>query len=189
VRTRLTIEQRCAQLLEIGADLFAGQPYDQVSIEKVAELAGVSHGLLYRYFPSKQAFFAAVIETVGQRLLNATRPNPALSPLDQIKAGLDVYIDQAENCPSAYRMAHQFGAADRSLDLTRQARNIVQRDRVLNSLAAMITIESETSFAVTSWLGFTQTAVLEWIDNPVISRRQLHDLCMRTLRAAVRLPD
>jgi AcrR family transcriptional regulator len=189
VRTRLTIEQRRAQLLEIGGDLFARRPYEQVSIEKVAELAGVSHGLLYRYFPSKQAFFAAVIEAEGERLLHASLPDPALSPLDQIKAGLDVYIDQAENSPSAYRMAHQLGSADSGLEPSGQARNIIQRDRVLNSLAAIIPIETETPFAVTSWLGFTQTAILDWIDNPVISRQQLHELCMRTLGAAARLPN
>jgi AcrR family transcriptional regulator len=185
----LPIEQRRAQLLGIGAELFARQPYEQVSIEKVAELAGVSHGLLYRYFPSKQAFFAAVIELEGESLLNASSPDPALSPLDQIRAGLDVYIDQAENSPSAYRMAHQVGAADGGLDRTRQSRNSIQRDRVLNSLAAIMTIEAETSLAVSSWLGFTQTAILGWIDDPVISRRQLQELCMRALRAAVRLPS
>ena len=189
MRTRLTIEQRRAQLLKIGGDLFARQPYEQVSIEKVAELAGVSHGLLYRYFPSKQAFFAAVIDAEGERLLHASLPDPALSPLGQIKAGLDVYIDQAENSPSAYRMAHQLGSTDSGLEPTRQLRNIIQRDRVLDSLAAIIPMDDETSLAVTSWLGFTQTAILGWIDNPVISRQQLHELSMRTLRAAVRLPN
>jgi hypothetical protein len=60
---------------------------------------------------------------------------------------------------------------------------------VLNSVAALIPIEAETSLAVTSWLAFTQTAILDWIDNPVISCRQLRELCMRALRAAVELPS
>lgn len=189
MRTRFTVERRRAQLLEIGANAFADLPYEQVSIEKVAELAGVSHGLLYRYFPSKQAFFAAVIEAEGERLLNASHPDPALSPVDQIIADLNVYIDQAESSPAAYRMAHQLVVAGSGLTTNRQARNVIQRDRVLNSLAAIIPVETETSLAVTSWLGFTQTAILDWIDNPVISRQQLQELCMRTLRAAVRLPN
>jgi hypothetical protein len=61
--------------------------------------------------------------------------------------------------------------------------------RISRILAAIIPIETETSLAVTRWLAFTQTAILDWIDNPVISRRQLHELCMRTLGAAVRLPN
>ena len=109
--------------------------------------------------------------------------------MGQITAGLDVHIDQAENSRSAYRMAHQLGSADSGLEPSREARNIIQRDHVLESLAAIILIYDETSLAVTSWLGFTQTAILDWIDNPVISRQQLHDLGIRTLRAAVRLPN
>jgi AcrR family transcriptional regulator len=107
-------------------------PTKEVSIEHVAETAGVSHGLLYRYFPSKRAFFAAVVETEGERLLAASSPDPALSPLDQIKAGLDIYIDQAEISPSAYRMAHQL-AADGDPGPNRQERNVIQRIRVLTS--------------------------------------------------------
>lgn len=49
-------------------------------------------------------------------------------------------------------------------------------------------IDNETSIAVTSWLGFVQTAILDWIDNPTISRQQLHDLYLRALWAAVKLP-
>lgn len=188
MRTRLTTEQRRAQLLEVGTEIFGNNRYEQVSIERIADVAGVSHGLLYRYFPSKQAFFAAVVEAQGERLLDASSPDPALSPLDQIQAGLDVYIAQAKHSPSAYRMAHQLGPIDSRQDPTRQARNTIQRDRVLNSVAALIPIEAETSLAVTSWLAFTQNAILEWIDNPVISHRQLRELCMRALHAALKLP-
>lgn len=188
MRTRLTTEQRRAQLLEIGAEVFGRQPYEQVSIEEVADLAGISHGLLYRYFPSKRAFFDAVVEVEGASLLRASSPDPALSPLDQIRAGLDTYIDQAEKSPAGYRMANQAGTADGDLGSTRQERIVIQRDHILNSLAAVIPIDSETQIAVTSWLGFVQSAILDWIDNPIISRQQLHDICIRTLWAAVRLP-
>lgn len=74
MRTRLTIEQRRAHL-EIGAELFARHPYEEVSIEHVAGTAGVSHGLLYRYFPSKRAFFAAVVEAEGERRREFARPS------------------------------------------------------------------------------------------------------------------
>jgi AcrR family transcriptional regulator len=184
----LTTEQRRAQLLQIGVEVFARRPYEQVSIEELAEVAQISHGLLYRYFPSKQAFFAAVVEVEGANLLRASAPDPTLSALDQIKAGLDVYIDQAEESPAGYRVAHQAGNADRDLGSTRQARITIQRDRILASLATVIPIDSETRIAVTSWLGFVQTAILDWIDNPKISRQQLHNLCIRTLWAAVGLP-
>jgi AcrR family transcriptional regulator len=52
-RQRLSPERRREQLLQIGARLFAEHPYEDVWIEEVAELAGVSRGLLYHYFPTK----------------------------------------------------------------------------------------------------------------------------------------
>jgi AcrR family transcriptional regulator len=52
-RRRLDPEQRRAQLLDIGARLFAERAYEDVWIEEVAELAGVSRGLMYHYFPTK----------------------------------------------------------------------------------------------------------------------------------------
>ncbi|WP_101953495.1 TetR/AcrR family transcriptional regulator [Mycobacterium intracellulare] len=189
MRTRLTTEQRRAQLLEIGAEVFARQPYESVSIEDVAERARVSHGLLYRYFASKRAFFAAVVEAAGANLLRSSSPDPALSPLDQISAGLDVYITQAETSPAAYRIAHQARTNDEQLDSMHQARNMIQRERILKSLAPLIPNDGETQLAVTAWLSFAQTAILDWIDNPAISRQQLHNLCIRALRAAVKLPD
>ncbi|HYB83585.1 MAG TPA: TetR/AcrR family transcriptional regulator, partial [Mycobacterium sp.] len=39
MRTRLSTERRRAQLLTIGAELFAKRPYEEVSIEEVADIA------------------------------------------------------------------------------------------------------------------------------------------------------
>lgn len=153
------------------------------------ELSKILVALLYRYFPSKRTFFDAVVEAEGASLLRASSPDPALSPLDQITAGLVVYIEQAEKSPAGYRMAHRVGATESDLAPTRNVRSTIQRDRILNSLAAVIPLDSETKIAVTSWLSFVQTAILDWIDNPNISRQQLHDICIRTLWAAVKLPD
>jgi AcrR family transcriptional regulator len=159
-----------------------------VSIEDVAERPRVSHGLLYRYFPSKRAFFAAVAQAEGANLLRASAPDPALSPLDQMRAGLDVYIAQAESSPAAYRMSHQARTNEEQLGSMHQACNTTQRDRILNNLTAVIPTDDEIPLAITAWLGFAQTAILGWIDNPAIPRQQLHDLCIRALCAAGKLP-
>ena len=75
MRTRLRTEQRREQLLAIGARLFANQPYDEVSIEKVAELAEVSRGLMYHYFPTKKVFFAEVVRAQRDLLLEMSTPD------------------------------------------------------------------------------------------------------------------
>ena len=86
-------------------------------------------GSLVGYFPSKRAFFAAIMEEEGAKLLRASTPDLSLPPFDQIKAGLEVYIDHAEHFPDGYRLAHQAVITDSDLCPTRQTRINVQRDR------------------------------------------------------------
>ena len=75
-RRRLSTEERREQLLAVGARLFSESPYDDVWIEQVAEIAGVSRGLLYHYFPTKRDFFAAVVERESERMLRMTARRP-----------------------------------------------------------------------------------------------------------------
>ncbi|MDV3206547.1 MAG: TetR family transcriptional regulator [Rhodococcus ruber] len=102
-RRRLDPEQRRAQLLDIGARLFAERAYDDVWIEEVAELAGVSRGLMYHYFPTKRDFMAAVVQRESDRLLAVTEPDPRLTVAERITAGLDAYLD--------YVASHRQGVA------------------------------------------------------------------------------
>ena len=76
-RRRLSTGERREQLLSVGARLFSESPYDEVWIEQVAEIAGVSRGLLYHYFPTKRDFFAAVVERESERMMRMTAGDSA----------------------------------------------------------------------------------------------------------------
>jgi len=68
-----------------------------VTTNRVAEVAGVSIGSLYQYFPDKQALFLALhkrhIEEIDHRI-NRTMIENAHSPLDKlIRAMIDAMVD------------------------------------------------------------------------------------------------
>lgn len=189
MRTRLSTAQRREQLLAIGAALFAERPYDEVWIEEVAEIAGVSRGLLYHYFPTKRDFFAEIVRAGRDRLLELSAPDASLTHLDQLTAGLDVYLSFAERHPDAYRVVHRAaGAGDAEIRRIRDAGIAANRERILSALATVITVDETTRLAVRSWVTFVIATVLDWLDNPTVTRDELRDLCARTLFAAVRLP-
>ena len=71
LRSRLAVDERRAQLLELGLRLFGTRPYDEVSIDDIAADAGVSKGLLYHYFGSKRAFYVATVQHAAAVLLEA----------------------------------------------------------------------------------------------------------------------
>ncbi|TCO50787.1 TetR/AcrR family transcriptional regulator [Actinocrispum wychmicini] len=55
-----------AALLEAAAELFAERGYDRTTVRDIAGRAGVNQALLFRYFGSKEALFAAVVARAGR---------------------------------------------------------------------------------------------------------------------------
>lgn len=59
-------EERRRTILEAAVPLFAQNGFSQTGISDVARAAGVSHGSVFRYFPTKEALFqAAVLEPLA----------------------------------------------------------------------------------------------------------------------------
>jgi AcrR family transcriptional regulator len=68
-RSRLTVDA----LLEATARVLIKEGYDRASTNRIAEVAGVSIGSLYQYFPSKEALVAAVIDRHTQEISEVAR--------------------------------------------------------------------------------------------------------------------
>jgi len=68
-RSRSTVDA----LLEATARVLVKEGYDRASTNRIAEVAGVSIGSLYQYFPSKEALVAAVIDRHTEEVSEVTR--------------------------------------------------------------------------------------------------------------------
>jgi AcrR family transcriptional regulator len=68
-RSRSTVDA----LLEATTRILIKEGYDRASTNRIAEVAGVSIGSLYQYFPSKEALVAAVVDRHTQELSEVTR--------------------------------------------------------------------------------------------------------------------
>src|SRR5574340_600509 len=58
-------EQRRNQLVDAALDLFSQQGIEGTRVSDIARAAGVAQGLLYHYFPGKDALLAAIIARHG----------------------------------------------------------------------------------------------------------------------------
>ncbi|MER7684660.1 TetR/AcrR family transcriptional regulator [Streptomyces sp. NPDC007896] len=191
-RRRLSTEERREQLLSVGARLFSESPYDEVWIEQVAEIAGVSRGLLYHYFPTKRDFFAAVVERESERMLRLTAAVPGIPVREQLSAGLDTFLAYVEAHAHGFRAFHRADAAgDQAVRRVYQRALAAQEQQILAALDADpdvpggIEDRPELRIAVRGWLAFTTAVCLEWLRGAELTREQLRDLCARALLGAI----
>jgi len=187
VGPRLEPDARRAHLLAVGAAVFGSKAYDEVQIDQIAQQAGVSRGLLYHYFPSKRAFFAAIVQLGYDEILAVTRPDPALAPAAQLQAGLEAYVDYVQSHPHMYRAIFRSAA---SLEASVQEvvnRNLDQQaKRILQAMGASPDRTSLTHWAIRAWLAFLIQAVLDWLDRGAkgCDRQPLIAVCLGALAGA-----
>ncbi|MEU9737478.1 TetR/AcrR family transcriptional regulator [Streptomyces sp. NPDC048002] len=192
-RRRLSTEERREQLLAVGARLFSESPYDEVWIEQVAEIAGVSRGLLYHYFPGKRDFFAAVVERESARMLRMTAAVPGVPVREQLTAGLDAYLAYVEEHAHGFRALHRAEAfGDRAVREVYQRALAAQEEQILAVVAADPEFgplgdgRAEVRLAVRGWLAFITAVCLEWLGGSAdLTREKVRDLCARALLGVI----
>ncbi len=68
-------ETRKAQIMETALELFAMKGFQSTSIANIATRAGISKGLIYNYFESKEALIKELIINGFEELLSVFDPN------------------------------------------------------------------------------------------------------------------
>lgn len=73
---REAVERNREAIMEATFDLWLEQPYDEITVEAVAEAAGVSRQTVHRQFGTKEELVVAVAEWVGPRIEAARDVEP-----------------------------------------------------------------------------------------------------------------
>lgn len=165
-RTRQSLDTRRAQLIAQGMAFFGTRPYDAVSIDDIAEAAGISKGLLYHYFPTKRDYYAAVLEAAAADLRAQTLVDPTLAPDVRMRAGLEAYLDFVKARGPAYVALMRGGIGSDPV-----IAGIL--DRVRGHFVDMI-VKDLPSHArpralrvlLRGWVGFVEVTSLAWLESP-----------------------
>ncbi|MFN2463678.1 MAG: TetR/AcrR family transcriptional regulator [Candidatus Dormibacteria bacterium] len=92
------------RLLEVAVDVFTEKPYDDVSLDEIASLAGVTKRTLLRRFGSKDALFVAAMEGARQEMISLR----GTAPVGDIPAAVAGLLDQYERWgPNRLRLLSQ----------------------------------------------------------------------------------
>ncbi len=186
-RTRLSPQQRRAQLLDLGVRLLATRSLDELSIDVLAEEAGVSRGLLYHYFGGKHAFHEAVVRHAADDLIAQTAPPAEGEPLVRLLASVAAYVDYVVANRQGYLslVRAAAGGNERMREIYEEARSALT-DRVFREdVDSEILSDTPTArLLVRGWSAMTEELVLTWAADPgEIAREQLLELIAGSLPA------
>jgi AcrR family transcriptional regulator len=180
-RSRLEVDARRAQLLSLGLALFSGHTYEEVSIDEVAAQAGISKGLLYHYFPTKRAFYLAVLQEAARDLVERTAVDPNLPEIERAKAGLDVYLAFVAQRGPAYVALMRGG-----LGYDPEVAQVVEETRLhflrrTFSGLGLGTPPPLLRVALRGWIGCVEAASLDWVERADLPREAVRDLLLQSL--------
>lgn len=188
-RSRLQVDERRAQLLDLGAQLFSAHSYDGLSVDDIAQAAGISKGLLYHYFPSKRDFYVETIRAAADELVRETRSaneaDPSLPPLERAQAGLDAYLTYAERHGNAFAalLRGGIGSDAEVFEIIESVRRSYV-ERFMKQLP-VLKPTPRVRTAVRGYLGFIEAATLDWLEHQDVPRDKLAAMLMATLESTV----
>ena len=79
-------------LLEATARILIKEGFDKASTNRIAEVAGVSVGSLYQYFPSKEALVAALIDRHRQEIMEVVQGEMAAAVQQLLDQGVRALV-------------------------------------------------------------------------------------------------
>lgn len=180
-RTRLGPDERRRQILRVAGRLFAARPYSEVSVNDIAEEAGIARGLMHHYFGSKRELYLEVVRR-SARMPPVEIPGGAG---DELWAQtVDGFMAAITKHPDAWLNSAMVGGAERDDEVAAildEAREIMA-DQTLAAIGLGDRADDPVVRAFTrAWGGFVQELTVEWISRGRIDADRVRTIMLATL--------
>lgn len=188
-RSRLTPDERRRQLLELGIRLLTNRSLEELSIDTLAEEAGISRGLLYHYFGGKQGYFEAVVQYAADDLYQRTAPPPEGEPLERLLGSITGYVDYVIENQDAYRSLLKSAAgSNEALRAIYETTFTALADRFFAVDTGTLELPDTPAvrLVIHAWQAMVEDLVLTWCDNPAgLTRDDLVGVITASLPAII----
>jgi len=179
-RRRLPPEERKRQLVAIGLQELATRPIHALSIDQVAEKAGISRGLLFRYFPTKHDYYVAVVGAAARRLLRAAVADPDDASGEPLRAVVYAFVSFIDRHGANYQSFFHGGfGADPQI---REIRESMKNTMVARTLDATGTEPTPaTRLLLRGWWSMVESLAIDRTAEPVFTVDDVVDRALAAL--------
>lgn len=188
VRSRLTAPERRRQLLGIGLRKLTERPLHDLPLDEIAAEAGISRGLLFHYFPNKNAYFEALINAAIRRVQRNTAPDDDAAPVEALHQLTTRLYSQIDRRRELF-IALAFGSGPLAMGGNRVGTLRANLARTVHDRTGA----PDSKLPVThAWIAYTEDRALQWTAVPSSARTSsLEDEaahCVAALTALLQLP-
>ena len=184
-RVRLTKDERSKQLVIIGLKKLAYRPIQEVSLDEVAAEAGISRALIFHYFPTKAAYYEAVVLAAGRRVVHMVKPDAGVRGREALRQIIERYIARIGRRREVYIALvrgnlSDFGGAEAA---------DTWRGRITDFALEALAHDgvSASPVMIRGWLAYVEDLALSWtsgeVDGERPGREDLVDHCEAALDA------
>lgn len=190
-RVRLSPDERREQLITLGVTMLRDRTLEDVSIGEIARQAGISRGLLFHYFASKQDFQRAIVRRANAELLARTMPDRSLDLLAMLRDAVERYVDYVSENRISYHglLRGPASGSPELLELADATRNAIV-DRILTEtpLDPGDPELPRLRLVFRGWIAFVEETTLIWLREETIGRIELIDTLVGALPALAMHP-
>ncbi|MFG2221856.1 TetR/AcrR family transcriptional regulator [Streptomyces sp. NPDC048644] len=180
-RRRMGVEERREQLIAVALDQFGHRSPEDVSIDEIAEAAGISRPLVYHYFPGKQQLYEAALRRAADEL-TARFVEPHEGPLGaRLLRVMERFFDFVDEHGPGFSALMRGGPAIGSGRTGAMIEGV--RQAAYEQVLAHLRVASPAprlALVVRSWISLAETTALLWLDGrriprPELERQLVHD--------------
>ena len=186
-RTRMRPDTRREQLLDLGVRLLSTRTLDELSIDVLADEAGISRGLLYHYFGNKQDFHRAVVRRAADEMIRVTGPDESLGAIERLTQGLEAYVTYVQENFEVYSMlVHGAASGNEFLREIYADTRSALTGRIFQSVDELgLTDGPALRLLTNGWAAMVEETVLSWVPRQQVSKQELLTLLAAALPAVL----
>ena len=155
--------ERRQQLLKAALEVFGQKDFDDVSVDEIADAAGVSHGLIFQYFGTKKDLYIATVEPLIDEFRAQIQPDPELPPPERLRQSMRAYAQIISEHPEGYRFLMTRGVGFAEVRKQLDEAKLVAVGRIAPQMG-LDPERPEVRVGILAWIGYMESAMLSWLD-------------------------
>jgi AcrR family transcriptional regulator len=177
-------DERRDQIFNVAAELFGARPYREVSVNDIAEAAGVARGLMHHYFGSKRELYLEVVRASARPPRVPVTDDDGLSTDQVWSNAVDGFLALIGKNPDLWLTSVTVGAAERDDEVAAildEAREILADQTLVAIGLADRSDDPVVRAFVRAWGGFVQELTVEWLGRARLDEARVRTAMVATL--------